>query len=61
MRSSVRSAVFAAAVSFLPAAPVDLLRFLRVPAIVWVLRKRQGRVCRDEHRSHRVRRVTARR
>lgn len=61
MRSSVRSAVFAAAVSLIPAAPVDILRFLRVPAIVWVLRRKQGRVCRESHASHRVRRITAKR
>ncbi|HEY0139891.1 MAG TPA: hypothetical protein VGF48_03285 [Thermoanaerobaculia bacterium] len=46
--SPVRAAVFAAAMSVIPAAPVDILRFLRVPAIVWILR-RNGRVCRDKH------------
>jgi hypothetical protein len=56
MRSSARAALLAAAMNFIPAAPLDLLRFLRVPAIVWVLR-RNGRFCREKHTRHRRRRT----
>jgi hypothetical protein len=55
MRSSARAALLAAAMNLVPAAPLDLLRFLRVPAIVWVLR-RNGRFCCEQHASHRRRR-----
>jgi Zn-dependent protease len=54
MRSSARAALLAAAMNLVPAAPLDLLRFLRVPAIVWVLR-RNGRFCREQHARHRRR------
>jgi hypothetical protein len=46
--SNTRAALLAAAMSIIPAAPVDILRFLNVPAIVMVLRRR-GRVCREKH------------
>ncbi len=35
----IREAILAATMNLVPAAPVDVLRFLRVPAIVWVLRR----------------------
>lgn len=41
-----------------PIAPVDILRFLRVPAIVWVLKRSRGRVCTDTTHGRR-RRVRA--
>jgi len=47
--SNTRAALLAAAMSFIPATPVDIFRFLRVPAIVLILRARRGRVCRAEH------------
>ncbi|HKR64708.1 MAG TPA: hypothetical protein VJZ00_13330 [Thermoanaerobaculia bacterium] len=34
-----RAALLAATMNFFPAAPVDLFRFLRVPAIVMTLRR----------------------
>lgn len=46
-----REALLAATMSLIPAAPVDVFRFLNVPAIVMVLRRAHGRVCRD--RNHR--------
>jgi hypothetical protein len=49
MRSSARAALLAAAMNLIPAAPLDFLRFLRVPAIVWVMRRRNARVCRERH------------
>jgi hypothetical protein len=36
----IRSFFLAAAMNLVPAAPLDILRFLRVPPIVWVLRRR---------------------
>ncbi|HEX8171189.1 MAG TPA: hypothetical protein VF824_11670 [Thermoanaerobaculia bacterium] len=51
-----RSAVLAAAIQIVPAAPVDIFRFLNVPAIVLVLRQARGRVCRDVHATHARRR-----
>jgi hypothetical protein len=50
----IREALLAATMNLVPAAPVDVLRFLRVPAIVWVMRRTRGRVCSD--RRHRRRR-----
>lgn len=47
-----REALLAATMSLIPAAPVDLFRFLNVPAIVMVLRRARGRVCRDVHAHH---------
>lgn len=55
----MRAAILSALMSLTPAAPVDLLRFLNVPAIVWTLRKQQGRACCDgacaQHRKRRRR------
>jgi len=39
----IRSFFLAAAMNLVPAAPLDILRFLRVPAIVWVLRRNAER------------------
>jgi hypothetical protein len=47
--SNTRAALLAATMNLVPAAPVDLLRFLRVPAIVLVIRAARGRVCSDRH------------
>jgi hypothetical protein len=47
--SNARAAVLAAAMSFIPAAPVDIFRFLNVPAIVMILRQRRGRLCDERH------------
>lgn len=52
MHGMIREALLAATMNLVPAAPVDVLRFLRVPAIVWVMRR--NRVCFD--RRHRRRR-----
>jgi hypothetical protein len=60
-RSSARAALLAAAMNLVPAAPVDLLRFLRVPAIVLTIRQVKGRVCSDAaHRRRRTRRTADR-
>jgi hypothetical protein len=50
-RPSARAAVLAFAMNVVPVVPVDIFRFLRVPAIVWVLRKEKerGRKCRERH------------
>jgi hypothetical protein len=58
--SNTRAAVLAAAMNLIPAAPVDLFRFLNVPAIVMTIRQVKGRVCRDVHTPHARRRVSAR-
>jgi hypothetical protein len=58
--SGTRAAVLAAAMNLIPAAPVDLFRFLNVPAIVMTIRQVKGRVCRDIHARHTRRRVSAR-
>jgi hypothetical protein len=51
----IREALLAATMNLVPAAPLDVLRFLRVPAIVWIMRRRnRARVCFD--RRHRRRR-----
>ena len=42
----IREALLAVTMNLVPAAPVDVLRFLRVPAIVFVIRRRQHRFCR---------------
>lgn len=60
MRTGARAALLAAAMNFVPAAPLDLLRFLRVPAIVLTIRQARGRVCRDAHERHRRRATTLR-
>jgi len=43
--------------NLVPAAPVDIFRFLRVPAIVLTLRRVRARMCNDER--HRPRRRRA--
>ena len=45
--SSARAAILAAAMNLVPAAPVDVLRFLRVPAIVFTIKRVRARVCFD--------------
>jgi hypothetical protein len=42
----MRAAILTALMSLAPA-PVDILRFLRVPAIVLTIRKQRGRPCHD--------------
>jgi hypothetical protein len=46
MHAMIREALLAATMNLVPAAPVDVLRFLRVPAIVLTLRRQQHRFCR---------------
>jgi hypothetical protein len=47
--------------NLVPAAPLDLLRFLRVPAIVLTIRQVKGRVCSDAtHRRRRAKRPSDR-
>ncbi|HYK03606.1 MAG TPA: hypothetical protein VE974_17750 [Thermoanaerobaculia bacterium] len=58
--SNTRAAVLAAAMNIIPAAPVDIFRFLNVPAIVMTIRSMKGRVCGDRHEGH-VRRRSLRR
>jgi len=55
--SNTRAAVLAAAMNLIPAAPVDVFRFLNVPAIVMTLRQVRGRLCRDAHPRHASRRA----
>jgi hypothetical protein len=53
--SGARAALLAAAMNFTPVEPLDFLRFLRVPAIHFVLRHRhRARTCREK--THRPRR-----
>jgi hypothetical protein len=47
--SNARAALLAVTMNFVPAAPLDLFRFLNVPAIVLTIRQVRGRVCRDLH------------
>jgi hypothetical protein len=47
--SNTRAALLAATMNFIPAAPVDLFRFLNVPAIVMTIRQVRGRLCHDAH------------
>ncbi len=54
--SNTRAAVLATAMNLIPAAPVDLFRFLNVPAIVMTIKQVKGRVCRDAHAHHSRRR-----
>jgi len=42
----IRSFFLAAAMNLVPAAPLDFLRFLRVPAIVWMISRPSGWKCR---------------
>jgi hypothetical protein len=46
---NTRAAILAAAMNLIPAARVDILRFLNVPAIVLRIREARGRACRDQH------------
>jgi len=55
--SNTRAAVLAAAMNLIPAAPVNVFRFLNVPAIVMTFRQMRGRVCRDVHSRHATRRT----
>ena len=57
----MRAMVLAMAMNMKAVDPLDLFRFLNVPAIVLTLRAPKGRVCRDVHTAHARRRVTARR
>jgi hypothetical protein len=41
----MRAAILTALMNLTPVAPVDLFRFLRVPAIVLTLRAARGRAC----------------
>jgi hypothetical protein len=52
----MRAAILAATMSLMPVASVDILRFLRVPAIVLTLRARRGRTCQDTKCAHQRRR-----
>jgi len=52
-RSNARAALLAAAMNLIPAAPVDLFRFLNVPAIVLTIRQVRGRICSDSHERRR--------
>ncbi len=51
-RLNTRAAVLAAAMNIIPAAPVDIFRFLNVPAIVLTLKQVKGRLCLDVHKRH---------
>lgn len=55
--SNTRAAVLAAAMNLIPAAPVDIFRFLNVPAIVMTIRRVKGRVCSEVHERHARRRT----
>jgi len=43
----MRAAILTALMNLTPVAPVDLFRFLRVPAIVLTIRAVRGRACRS--------------
>lgn len=43
----MRALFLAITMNVVPAAPLDVLRFLRVPAIVWVMKRQRGRACTD--------------
>lgn len=46
----IRAAVLAVRMSLEPVASIDILRYLRVPAIVWVLRREsRARFCHEKH------------
>lgn len=47
--SNTRAALLAVAMNIVPAAPVDIFRFLHVPAVVMTIRRFRGRACRDRH------------
>jgi hypothetical protein len=45
-----RAAVLTARMALAPLAELDVLRYLRVPAIVWVMRRApRARWCREKH------------
>jgi hypothetical protein len=52
----MRAAILSAMMSLTPIAPIDLLRFLNVPAIVMTLRSHRGRACADRECDPRTRR-----
>ncbi len=58
--SNTRAALLATAMNLIPAAPVDIFRFLNVPAIVMTIRQVKGRVCSDAHAHHARRRTRTR-
>jgi len=43
----MRAAILTAMMNLTPIVPVDIFRFLRVPAIVMTIRRHRGRVCFD--------------
>lgn len=51
-RSNTRASVLAAAMNLIPAAPVDIFRFLNVPAIVLTIKQVKGRLCGERHERH---------
>jgi hypothetical protein len=54
----IKAAILAVRMNFSAVDPLDALRFLRVPAIVWVLRRKSAaRFCSERHAVRR-RRVT---
>ena len=59
--SRTRAALLTAAMNVVTIEPLDLLRYLRVPAIHYVLRRqkepRRGRICNDATHRPRRRRV----
>jgi hypothetical protein len=57
----VKTLLLAFTMNLVPAAPLDVLRFLRVPAIVWVLRRRVVAPCRNAACAARLRRNPKRR
>jgi len=47
--SNTRAALLTAAMHLVPASPVDIFRFLHVPAIVMTIRRVRGRICAGTH------------
>ena len=43
----MKTLLLAFTMNVVPVAPLDILRFLRVPAIVWVMKRTRGRTCTD--------------
>ena len=54
----MKTLLFALTMNVAPVVPVDILRFLRVPAIVLTIRRVRGRVCTDA--KHGLRRLCRR-
>jgi hypothetical protein len=54
----LRAAVLAVRMSLDPVLGIDVMRFLRVPAIVWVMRASRARFCREKHARGRHRHFT---